>query len=293
MVYKDDNHDRTYIELENNWINNISHFGRLKFTKKTEVLPEHIHKNLFEFCYLPSGQVTFHVAGKSFNIKGGDVFIAFPNEIHSTGGTAMARIKLFWLGIDLSDNQNGFLGYSKDEGRQLLSYFSRIKNRHFRGNNNLGYLIDRIIDLYLSDYPLKKILIRNLITEFMIQISDLEVQGTENQISPIIMNSIFEIKQRIPEKISLQELARTSGLSPGYFKIRFKKEVGMPPGEYILKSKIERAEEFLREGHTVTETAFEFGFSSSQHFSTMFKTFRGMSPGKWLKNEIISSILSQ
>ena len=74
-------------------------------------------------------------------------------------------------------------------------------------------------------------------------------------------------------------LAEIAGLSEARFKINFRKQVGIPPREYVLRRKIETAKHILKNSDmTITELAHKMSFSSSQYFSTVFKRFTLMSP---------------
>ena len=74
-------------------------------------------------------------------------------------------------------------------------------------------------------------------------------------------------------------LADRYGLSLPRFKAKFRQQMGMPPGEYIMRERIRTAEEMLRQGMGITDVAYSLNFSSSQYFSTCFRRFYGMTPG--------------
>jgi AraC-like DNA-binding protein len=65
--------------------------------------------------------------------------------------------------------------------------------------------------------------------------------------------------------------------SRSYVMTTFRREVGLSVHEYILNKKIEYACELL-ETHSITETAFLLNFSSSQHFSRVFKSHTQTTP---------------
>ena len=69
-------------------------------------------------------------------------------------------------------------------------------------------------------------------------------------------------------------------LSESRFKTRFKREMGVPPEEFWLRQKIERATVLLKT-RNVTEVAHELGFSSSQYFATVFKRYTRVSPSRF------------
>lgn len=87
------------------------------------------------------------------------------------------------------------------------------------------------------------------------------------------------IENHIKDDIKIEELAKQMALSVSRFHFNFVKATGIPPREYILRRKIESAKnELWSSDRTVTEIAYEYGFSSSQYFATVFKRFCYMSP---------------
>ncbi|MEX0362259.1 MAG: helix-turn-helix transcriptional regulator, partial [Allomuricauda sp.] len=78
--------------------------------------------------------------------------------------------------------------------------------------------------------------------------------------------------------IYVDELAELVNFSTAYFKSWFKQHFGAPPKAYINRLKIERAKEELLKSNSITEVAYNLGFSTSQYFATTFKKYTGMSP---------------
>ena len=58
---------------------------------------------------------------------------------------------------------------------------------------------------------------------------------------------------------------------------------GLTPNDYLLKLRIDEAKRRLCHGadQSVTDLAFDLGFSSSQYFSTVFKKFTGLTPSQY------------
>jgi AraC-like DNA-binding protein/ligand-binding sensor protein len=83
-------------------------------------------------------------------------------------------------------------------------------------------------------------------------------------------------------KVSLEEIAKTSGLSAPYFSTTFKEEMGENLSRYLNRLRIERAASLLTEtGKSLNEIAGLCGFEDQSWFSKLFKSFTGMSPGKY------------
>ena len=87
------------------------------------------------------------------------------------------------------------------------------------------------------------------------------------------------METEIERDVSLRELASDVGLSPSHLSGIFVAALGVPPHRWLLRRRVERACEFLaRTRHSRTEIALACGFSSSQHFSTVFKAQVGRTP---------------
>ena len=94
-----------------------------------------------------------------------------------------------------------------------------------------------------------------------------------------ILKVITYIESNIFEIFDLEDLAEQCCLSLSRFKHRFKKETGMPPAEFIIRKKLEKAQILLEEGAmSIKDIAYELGFSSPSYFATVFKQYLGYSP---------------
>jgi AraC family transcriptional activator of pyochelin receptor len=78
---------------------------------------------------------------------------------------------------------------------------------------------------------------------------------------------------------SMSVLARQSGLNTFKLKAGFKQVFGNSVFGYLKDHRLEQAKNMIREGgKTVTEVAYETGYSTLQHFSNEFKKKYGLSP---------------
>jgi AraC-like DNA-binding protein len=80
------------------------------------------------------------------------------------------------------------------------------------------------------------------------------------------------------ERAAIGALARQSGLSVRQLRHRFTLEVGINPRAYRRWCRLRRAIEAIGGGASLTEGAFEGGFSDSAHFSRVFRAQFGMPP---------------
>jgi Transcriptional regulator containing an amidase domain and an AraC-type DNA-binding HTH domain len=64
----------------------------------------------------------------------------------------------------------------------------------------------------------------------------------------------------------------------------FKAHTGITPHQYLIKVRLEKAEDMLKSGnYKVDEVAKLCGFVSTAHFTTVFKRAKGTLPSKYRK----------
>lgn len=81
------------------------------------------------------------------------------------------------------------------------------------------------------------------------------------------------------EEWPVHRLAKVSGVSDAHFARSFKQAFGVPPHRYLLTRRIERARALLRETDlSITEVAFQTGWSSLGTFGRTFRDVTGGSP---------------
>jgi AraC family transcriptional regulator len=87
------------------------------------------------------------------------------------------------------------------------------------------------------------------------------------------------IEEHLGEQISLVTLAKLARLSPSHFSRAFKQSFGVPPHEYHIQRRIEKAKALLAEREaSVTDIGFALGYSHTSSFSVAFRKITGRSP---------------
>ena len=92
------------------------------------------------------------------------------------------------------------------------------------------------------------------------------------------------IKENLTEDLSLQTVAKQMLLSPIHFHNLFKASVGQTLHDYVEERRIKAAINLLLTTElTLTQIAFQCGFSSQSYFSYVFKRKMGLSPRKYVE----------
>jgi AraC family transcriptional regulator len=88
------------------------------------------------------------------------------------------------------------------------------------------------------------------------------------------------IHENLDGDLPLVHLAGVAHVSPYHFARLFKNSTGLPPHQYVITRRIERAKELLRERNIIplAEVAVETGFANQSHFTHHFKRLVGVTP---------------
>jgi AraC family transcriptional regulator len=91
------------------------------------------------------------------------------------------------------------------------------------------------------------------------------------------------IHEHLDAELSLDHLAGVAHVSPYHFARLFKNSTGLPPHQYVIACRVERAKELLRGRRRpqLAEVATEVGFSDQSHFTRHFKRLVGVTPRRF------------
>lgn len=100
------------------------------------------------------------------------------------------------------------------------------------------------------------------------------------------MRSVLElIESHYHEPLTLPMIANAAGMSPKYFCRFFAAMTHRKPMEYLNHYRIEKACCELSSSDTsVTEIAYDCGFSDLSYFIKTFKRYKGITPGKYKRH---------
>ena len=90
------------------------------------------------------------------------------------------------------------------------------------------------------------------------------------------------IEEHLDATPTLEQLAAVVQLSPYHFARQFKAATGLPPHQYVIARRVERAKQLLQGGDlSLAEVAACAGFSDQSQFSYHFKRLVGVTPGQF------------
>lgn len=266
--------------------------GKYHYEKAGNCLEPHFHQDMMEVVYCHCGTQLYETNNQTYRIKGGEIFITFPNELHSTNQKPEEKGIIYWLQIYMHPDRNQLLQFSEEESIFLINKLLSIEHRHFKADAKIHKIFEEMFsvnELFRdSERQLRiKILLLQLIV-LLIDTSSGEI--TKQKDDKVLVISSF-IQNNLTKSMCISALAEVVHLSESRFKSWFKQQFGMPAIEYIHRQKINAAIEIWNQSprKSVTDIAYGLNFSSPQHFSTLFKKYVGISPMSFIKPKLRNS----
>ncbi len=254
--------------------------------KEAMPLAEHRHRDAYEFVFIELGQARWKVGGEVYETKAGNVFITLPNEAHRGLYDVIAPCRLWWLVLaapSSHDETAGWLGLPASEMHLVLAALQKLPRRVSIMDGSAVTALRRLRQSITRPGVFESIERRLAVLDFIVAIlRQYEAVKEETRFSWGLRQVLFRLESTPGKRVKVSELAAAAGMSEPHFYRLFQAETGYSPLAYASAIRIEEACRLLRESTlSVTDIAFELGFSSSQHFATAFKKHTGHAPTEW------------
>ncbi len=107
-------------------------------------------------------------------------------------------------------------------------------------------------------------------------------ENGETQINTLVTQTKKLIGERLEQGISVSDIAACIYVNPDYLSRLFRRITGVSITDYVIKEKIEKAKDLLRQpGMKIYMVAESIGYESVSHFSRIFKREVGMAPKEY------------
>ena len=146
----------------------------------------------------------------------------------------------------------------------------------------------KLIKYYSTLSNSEEIILQSLLLELIYTINKDSTSKNKNgnftNNYSMIEKSLQYIKENITEDLSLESIAKTMLLSPIHFHNTFKAAVGKTLHDYVEEQRLKKAVTLmLTTNYSLTQIAYECGFSSQSYFSYVFKRRMKKTPREYVK----------
>ena len=230
--------------------------------------------NSFLMFYIKEGELLFEYEGRSFVAHKKDIVIL--DCMKPQRYQALTRTSFYWFHFDGSAS------------RAYFEHFKENRGIHFQKTRGMEEHFVLIHDLMRSGCPDEGIMSVHIHRIMALLFSSVGTGGTP---SDIVARARVYMDAHYMEKLSAEQIAEASRVSPSHLFRLFRKETGLTPYAYLTNVRMEHAMKMLlNTSCTVEEIADYCAFCSSANFIRAFRQSTGVTPRKYRK--LISGITS-
>jgi len=244
-----------------------------------------------EIIYLEKGALNWHAEGRVERVTAGSVYFSLPWERHGSvdefePGHYWHWAQLALVGrIDRPRKRFEFhpdFGISAREAAEISALLTRDGRHCYRATPRMAWLVPALVEELTHPgghgESYCQSLARLAVLELVRCIKSSDERGPTSDDSMRRVETYLEtLRARCDESWTLEEMARQCALGRSRFAALCRRLTGDSPLTLINRFRVDRAKALLKStASPVTEVAFSCGFSSSQYFARVFRTFTGM-----------------
>lgn len=240
----------------------------------THLLPRpHIHTNL-EMIYLTKGQSIATLDHKQYTLEAGDIFLAFPNQLHFYEDKSPLEGYLIIFMPEV-------LGEFKELLQTKIPAFPIWKADQIPMDvvDCLKNLKQKLETGRSIDYAIAKGYLLTLTGEMLSRAELVDKPGDQDSIKKLLTYC----NENYTKPLTLEYLAKELYLNKYYISHIFRERLNVSYKDFITQLRIDHACKLLKKNISVTETAYASGFSSTKTFNRTFLQYMNMSPREYVK----------
>jgi AraC-like DNA-binding protein len=241
----------------------------------THSFDRHIHEG-YAIGVIEQGAEAFYYRGKNHVAPAGSVVVIDPGEIHT--GHAVVRdigwtYRMLYPGLPLVEKITHQIPIFENPVIHDTTLAVLLQKTHqVMGNPDTTLERDSYFHAAL-----------HLLTQrYAVNRLPMPRYPTEQQ---AVRRVRAYLEDHYAENITLDELTLVAGLTPSHLVRTFKQQIGLPPHQYLVHVRIERAKDLLKSGSALVQVALETGFTDQSHFTRRFKRVVGVTPGHFVNSK--------
>lgn len=246
-----------------------------------------------ELAYILSGKGKYLVNGVEYEVEAGDLVICNPGVMHTHIVTNPKEPTIEFIAGFTNFHFKNMAQNSIEtkDGTPILKTTSELKQKLMM---HCYAMIAENESCNVGKYFMFKTHLMQMLLLIMREIVGNE-DYEQSKCNIESYNKNYAVKQIIKymnenynQKISLEQIAHNMYLSPVYISKIFKEETGESPINYLIKIRLEKAQDILvrEKNSSIKNIANQVGYDDAYHFSKLFKKYYGISPLYYRKREL-------
>ena len=155
---------------------------------------------------------------------------------------------------------------------------------------NLEYIFKLLLSEIQTGNQNGKLFIENIVSilafhfakNYSKELSSGLIENVSGFTSKELEKALYYIDENLSRNVTIEKFAEEFGISKFNLIKKFKSSTNVTPHQFIIKKKLDRSKNLLKEdGLSLTDITYMLNFSDQSHFSNSFKKMYGMTPSEF------------
>ena len=253
----------------------VTHTGRFDRARGHYIARPHgAREHVLILCLNGAGRG--HLDGAAWSLRGGQGVLLPPGRPHDYAADLESPWTIIWF---------HFTGAWADEYVRILGGAGRPRKFMV---HNIGMMIEAFEECYryvLGGYTDADLV--GLSTSFsrfiglcrtLQQPANLRRRCSQDK----VLRTIRFMRENLSRSLSLEELARTAGLSIPHYSAMFKRQMNCSPIEFLTRLRLQKAcERIEHSDDTIAEIGYAVGYGDPLYFSRVFRRHMGATASEY------------
>jgi len=228
----------------------------------------------YQLLYVSAGRAFFTFDGNVTEVGAGSLVLYHPGEFQKYTYYREDKTEVYWLHFTGSEVEECLKGLDFERGN--ICHMG--ESAEFK---ELFLSIIRELQLYRPYYEeLLHLFLRQLFV--LVRRRLLEGSKEQRRLRKEMEQAVGYFNENFNQDIQMEAYAADKHMSISWFIRNFKRYVGMPPLQYLISIRMNRAKELLKgTDNTIGEIGTIVGYENPLYFSRVFKNATGFSPREY------------
>ncbi|RCX22490.1 helix-turn-helix protein [Fontibacillus phaseoli] len=236
----------------------------------------------FLLHFVEQGKGSFRTEFAHYDLSQGDCFLIQPDQLVSYASDNAEPWRYRWI---------AFTGAKAHDLIQRAGFTPQLPVFRPGDDSRVPGLLEAVLQAFRSKKPSSHLASLGCLHLIMAEAEDTLVRefafpAGETGVQRIVKQMIHYMSSQYAHPMSIEQMCSSLGYNRAYLSRIFKKETGHTPVTYLLKLRIDKSRQLLRERPelSIEQIAASVGLADALYFSRQFRRFHGESPSEYRKN---------
>ena len=235
----------------------------------------HIHPHL-ELIYLSQGSATATVDNNNYLLDSGELFVAFPNQIHCYHNRIPGKGHMIIFSPDIFPDM-------KELFQTMIPVNPVISASLLPAD--IDARLAKICEFFCSEATYERIAAKGYLLALLAEVLPKVEMVSQTTDLDNTQKLLIYCMENYTEPITLDSVSKALHLNKYYISHIFKERMDIGFSDFISSLRLEHACALLEKDCSITEVAYASGFSSIRTFNRLFARKLGATPTEYMKQK--------